>query len=542
MNHVERRGMSIRDGYRCYWFSVWDDVLGRPIRLYYRIEPIEPKVAPEVLKSKLDAEGKAAFGERLSFAKARAEAIMRAKAEYFISEKEIAAMIAKELNGKIKDSKEYKEFLENVKKQAKMGIEETRKAYFELNGRGIDHETAEKYAKFYEKMGKNFRSFLTKEMEAKAIADAEFVAETNRKFNSSINDADLREFKASGGKFHNKSFFEAANAFVNGILDLLFPPRLHGNHGPYIETRMTPADLRNSFKGLARGYLGIAEFIAAAALGTVIDQIMDLLYDKIMIVVRKINERNKIIEEILAYTIFCGVSVDDVLSVSKFTMNDMTDLSVVLFSRLCGTAIEGTAVGNNDFRELIDATIRNNHYSFLADIKKDPSATTAITLNNIKNSNMCLYKSTVAAKGSNCIVEVAYNVNTETLFVQFNDKRRSVYMYAMVPPKVAVGFMKVPANAESIGRYFNYNIRPNYRVFKKFKTKVVEKAVKGATKKKLEDPSDVARVNRIRDEQTHLYLDKSQWRNKQLLRALMKAYGACSVWIDSNGKVHFVYR
>lgn len=58
---------------------------------------------------------------------------------------------------------------------------------------------------------------------------------------------------------------------------------------------------------------------------------------------------------------------------------------------------------------------------------------------------------------SSVIARVEYDPLTQTLEVEFHTGR--VYQYFEVPPAV----IDELRNADSMGRYFNYEIRPHYR-------------------------------------------------------------------------------
>ena len=61
---------------------------------------------------------------------------------------------------------------------------------------------------------------------------------------------------------------------------------------------------------------------------------------------------------------------------------------------------------------------------------------------------------------SSNVATVGYDVNTMTLEVEF--KHGSVYEYFDVPEVVHQGLM----TADSVGKYFNQNIKDNYRYTK----------------------------------------------------------------------------
>ena len=289
--------------------------------------------------------------------------------------------------------------------------------------------------------------------------------------------------------------------------------------------RMVSTELGVFLKGIL-SKIGLSGIVEGVVIAFVIDLVIEVVIKIIGEVADYLRSKFELVETILTFKIYCGVSLDVVgHTISKF---DLFDTLEYLFLKLVGFCFQKLGVEDSKLALLISNTEKNNEDSFVNELTEDNSKFSSVGALVVLNDTIVVYDSGNAVYNSSCIKKIIYDPQKRELTAFFNDKKSSVYVYFAVPIEIVNNFMKEPANASSLGAYFNYYFRGHYS-YKKFQIRSANKKTenkKNKTIMKIIDKPSGWYVKTAED-LDYYYSDPDRVR---------------TTYIDRFGRVHYVWR
>jgi len=320
----------------------------------------------------------------------------------------------------------------------------------------------------------------------------------------------------------------SARDTVYSLFDNLFAEILRFVYGSNVNKDIghsVAPKLGELLKGMLSKF-GLAGIVESVAIAFVINLVIEVVIKIIGAIADYLRSRFELVETILTFKIYCGVSLDVVgHTISKF---DLFDTLEYLFLKLVGFCFQQLGVEDSKLALLISNTENNNEDSFVNELKEDNSKLSSVGALVVLNDTIVVYDSGNAVYNSSCIKKIIYDPQKRELTAFFNDKKSSVYVYFAVPIETVNAFMSEPANSSSLGAYFNYYFRGHYS-YKKFQIKSANKKTenkKNKTIMKIIDKPSGWYVKTAED-LDYYYSDPDRVR---------------TTYIDRFGRVHYVWR
>ena len=439
----------------------------------------------------------------------------------------------------------YEEMLRSQDEIKRANLERIRVTAQRMQGEKLATDAMKNFAKFVEAEAKNLKESVDISVKTKGQVEQEYLNWVKKQY--------FEELKISRGKqkMHTPAFLELLSSFIEDITNLLkqifrevtgmlekTPARRIDKDTGEIVTSIKPKIVSGLKKAVSGATFLFKGFIEAWIIEKVMEQIADLWVE----VIKGMIRRHKQVEDLMSYEVFCGVTVER-FGYNVFSFDDLYfhEILIILTIRIIGKLIAEGSINDEQFRDLVNNTLRNNPDSLVAQVKSEDKSLTANAVNAVENNTVILYSANAALQTSLCIVQVAYEPSTNYMFISFGGPKSKpcCYWYRDVPKDVILGFMKVPANAKSIGEYFNHYIRPFYRNYKRFGS--LNGAV-GNKKGKLEKAAQVRQRVVIEDKVTNLYISEELVRNKEFIHELLKRRGATGWGRDPDGRIRFYYQ
>lgn len=378
-----------------------------------------------------------------------AEAEYRARKRYFKRQKimtidnKIEEML-RFLNGGIQsESDSYLKTLEKVRRDSRMSLQEARKAYL---------ETA-KDASSPKEIVNKIKDVFTK------VHDADIL---NKETLEKIRKRNIARFAEMLDKEYTTKFFHNLDRMkgpIQAVTAMWLGMKTALGSG---SARFMLKLLLGTLSGLS--VLGVFGFVATAILEAAVLEVAWNIGVAIGRLLTHEQRRQEMILEIETNIIMLGGKLEDVEKEIpervSYSVNNLIDFLVL---KCIGMIAELLGKYDPGFNQLVVYTQSNNYTSLIANMNQSQKELSAMGILAGKYKIFCLYEGQVAGKSSKCITRIGYDPEDKILYVTFGDG--SNYEYHGVTRQEAMMFVSIPANAASVGEYFNYQIRPYYKSY-----------------------------------------------------------------------------